>query len=405
MVSKAINGIAISTKHVSKRIVFSYIIDWILILATAAVGGAFSKIQGNRHAFSLDDLSISFPHKPNDTVSFAVLMVVSIVAPGIITFLVSLIFVPGPTASRSTPKSLIWRRRLWEWNTAWMGLGVAVAGAFMVTEGLKDLAGKPRPDLLARCNPDLSNVNKYRVGGLGGALSEAVIVVDWHICQQTDQHVLRDGFASWPSGHSSFSWAGMLYLTLFLCAKFAISIPFLAPTTYSRSHISTFHDASQLPETNGSSPSAHNMKVKIPPRNQAAAPPVYLMILAFVPIGAAFFICVSRYSDYRHAGFDIISGAVIGAVFAWIGFRMYHLPIRQGAGWAWGARSRDRAYYLGLGIPSYVGEEGWDSGKTARVHEDDPECGPLSTTRGGVEDHSEDDMVSGSKNTNHLVGT
>jgi len=79
-----------------------------------------------------------------------------------------------------------------------MGLGLALAGSFMFTEGLKDLTGKPRPDLLARCKPDLSaaSLNRYQVGGLENALSEGAIIVDWHICTNTDMSVLRDGFAS-----------------------------------------------------------------------------------------------------------------------------------------------------------------------------------------------------------------
>lgn len=46
---------------------------------------------------------------------------------------------------------------------------------------------------------------------------------------------------------------------------------------------------------------------------------------------------------------------------AWFAFRWYHLPIRQGAGWAWGARSRDRAFWVGVGVGGYVGVEGWGS--------------------------------------------
>lgn len=38
---------------------------------------------------------------------------------------------------------------------------------------------------------------------------------------------------------------------------------------------------------------------------------------------------------------------------------MYHLPIRRGAGWAWGARSRRRAFLRGVGFPSSLGTDGW----------------------------------------------
>lgn len=324
---------------------------------TAALGGGFSKIQGNRHAFNLYDQAISYPNLP-DTVSVSVLLIVSIIVPGVVSAIVCLLFIPGPTVPSNTPKALIWRRKLWEWNTAWMGLGVALAGAFMVTEGLKDIAGKPRPDLLARCNPDLSKVQQYHISGLGLVNTEGPFLVDWRICQQTSKSVLSDGFASWPSGHSSFSWAGLFYLTLFLCAKFAIAIPFLGQHDYARYHsnvVSTFEQ--RFDKKDGSDTLA-------PARNQAAAPPIYLLIMAFIPVGGALYICVSRYVDYKHAGFDIISGAVIGAIFAWIGFRCYHLPIRQGAGWSWGARSRDRAFILPVGMSGYVGDEGWESEKS-----------------------------------------
>lgn len=92
-----------------------------------------------------------------------------------------------------------------------MGLALSLATAFMITEGLKDLAGKPRPHTLAVCRPNLDLIAQYTVGGLdtlgdaSGALGQAIpIMVDYRICQETDPQVLRDTFASWPSGHSSF---------------------------------------------------------------------------------------------------------------------------------------------------------------------------------------------------------
>ena len=271
-----------------------------------------------------------------------------------------------------------------------MGLGVALAGAFMVTEGLKDIYGKPRPDLLARCQPDLSKLAQYAVGGLGQQFGEAPVLVDWRICQQTDPSILSDGFASFLSGHSSFSWAGMTYLTLFLCAKFAITIPFLAPAA------DNLLDSAAFDET----PSTRRIETDLeraPARNRAAAPPLYLLILAFVPLGAAFYISGSRWSDYRHHGFDIIAGSLLGFVFAWFGFRLYHLPIRRGAGWSWGARTRNRAFYHGLGIPSYVGDEGWESAKAAGPSHLDLETGE-AVTRQGMPDDSEASKLNGRTN-------
>lgn len=342
-----------------------------------------------------------------------VLIVVALVAPGVITAVISLIFVPGPTSHRSTPKALIWRRKIWEWNTAWMGLGLALAGAFMITEGLKDLTGKPRPFMLSVCDPDTSPeaIQRYQVGGLGRSLDSAVpIVVDWHICRSTDKSRMRNAFASWPSGHSSFSWAGLLYLTFFLCAKFAVQIPFLpqTSTTYSRRYISTFDEEVDLeqhqhePTKASSSPSStvSSPPRTVPLRNEAAAPPIYLLILAFVPVGVAFFVSLSRWSDYRHHGFDIISGSLIGIFMAWFGFRWYHLPIRGGSGWAWGARSRNRAFWLGLGRTNYVGDEGWQSAKVVGQH-DLESVQQHYVTGAGLPDHHE---ATAAAPTNGTVG-
>jgi len=134
-------------------------------------------------------------------------MIVGLVIPAGVTFLVCLIFVPGPTASRGTPKSLIWRRKLWEWNTAWMGLALAIATAFMITQGMKLLFGKPRPDLLSRCQPDFDRISETTVNQVGGQVGEvfnaAWVLVTSDICTNQDDDILQDGFKSFPSGHAS----------------------------------------------------------------------------------------------------------------------------------------------------------------------------------------------------------
>lgn len=329
--------------------------------------------HSTRHAFSLSDPSISYPYNP-DTVSVEVLVAVTVLGPAIITALISLL-VPLPT-SPSTPRPLIIRRKLWEWNTAWMGLGLSLASAFMITEGLKDVGGKPRPHLLALCDPDTSpeSIRQHRVGGLGpDELTTSIpILVNWEICRTRDSAALHNAFASWPSGHSSFSWAGMLYLSLFLCAKFGVHIPILLPSTPPR-YISTFDEEPSPSLTNQAADSDHHYRDV---RNRAAAPPVYLVLIAMVPIGAASYIAVSRWFDYRHHGIDILTGSLIGAVCAYLSFRLYHLPIRRGAGWSWGARSRDRAFWLGIGTLSYIGAEGHHSAAYSVNRRHDLEGGP-----------------------------
>jgi hypothetical protein len=80
-----------------------------------------------------------------------------------------------------------------------------------------------------------------------------------------------------------------------------------------------------------------------------------------VPICVAGFISSSRYFDHRHHGFDILFGAVLGSVFAYVGFRLYNVPIPRSDGWAWAARSRRHAFFRGIGYADLVATAGWAS--------------------------------------------
>ena len=147
------------------------------------------------------------------------------------------------------------------------------------------------------------------------------------------------------------SWAGMVYLTLFLCSKFAVTIPYLLPHAYnSKSTISFYTTAAAEGEALASAP-------QTPLRKQAAAPPVWTIILPIIPISTAIYISSTRFSDFRHHGFDIIFGSLMGAIISWASFRLYHLPIRRGAGWSWGPRSASRAWYIGVGVSDYAGDD------------------------------------------------
>jgi membrane-associated phospholipid phosphatase len=103
---------------------------------------------------------------------------------------------------------LIWKRKLWELHTGLLGLALSIVAAWFITNGMKNLFGKPRPDLLSRCQPDLDNVAKYVIGGLRTATTAGQLVSP-NICKNPDHDVLDDGFRSFPSGHSSSSASGM----------------------------------------------------------------------------------------------------------------------------------------------------------------------------------------------------
>lgn len=177
------------------------------ISAIAAAAGGISFSTPYHRPFSPQDFDISYPHG-DDKISTPVLVIVSLVAPALIIFLVSVIFVPGPTIHKDMPTSRTLRIKLWEWNTGWMGLALALASAFFLTEGVKNLTGKPRPDFLNRCDPDLSSdsLATHTVGGVGQKVFNGLVMVSSSICRQQSKDILDDGFKSFFSGHASCSY-------------------------------------------------------------------------------------------------------------------------------------------------------------------------------------------------------
>ncbi|EON97884.1 putative pap2 domain-containing protein [Phaeoacremonium minimum UCRPA7] len=369
-------------------LISSYIFDWIVLIVAGVAGAILGRIDPNKRPFSLEDPDISFPYTEHETVSAPIAFVINTVGPVVIIFIIALVLVPGRTVPKGTPKSLVWKRKLWELHAGWLGLGLSVASAWFITQGMKNLFGKPRPDLLARCQPDIANIAQYVVGGIANVSSNGQLV-SAAICKNTDDSVLQDGFRSFPSGHASSSTAGLLYLSLFIASKFAITFPFLAPAGYTdESSYAAFpsrmirggrnndNGTESFEMVNGArganSFPSHEEELSVPNdpavakrfmqhqatlsavRRQAAAPPVYLLVFALTPFFVAVFISSSRWFDYRHHGFDILFGFMIGMITAYFAFRFYHLPISQGAGWAWGPRSADKAWWAGVGSFSYA---------------------------------------------------
>ena len=150
---------------------------------------------------------------PNRSTSCLLLRLV----PAVIIAFIAIVFVPGPTVPKSTPKSLTWKRKLWELHTGWLGLALSLALAFITTNGMKNLFGRPRPDLLSRCQPDLGSIDKWTVGGISAINGGIGLLVSAGICQQTDTSLLDDGF------RSKYTGVFILIFQLAMCMSVSIS--------------------------------------------------------------------------------------------------------------------------------------------------------------------------------------
>ncbi|KAL2808904.1 PAP2 superfamily-domain-containing protein [Aspergillus granulosus] len=383
----------------SVKVILSYVLDWIVLIAVGITSTIIDTLEPHKRPFSLTDPNISLPYSESETVPLWLLGILIGVFPLVMILIVTFIFVPGATVPRHTPTGLIWRRKLWEFHICTLGFATAHIIAFFFTQGMKNLFGQPRPDLLDRCQPDVDNARDHAVGRFAGE-SLAGQLYSASICQQEDLNILDDGFRSYPSGHSSASAAGLVYLSLFLASKFTVTVPFVRPGAFSEtiSHAAfPSRMATADPLRDGMEGCGVPFPISPKPvygrraqnnakfqslRNRAAAPPLYLLTIALAPFALSIYISASRWFDFRHHGFDILFGYLTGLISAVCSFRYYHLPISGGAGWVWGPRSNDRAFWAGVGRIGYTSqpiEEGVSTAQEAdkghRMRFDEVDCG------------------------------
>ncbi|KAL7266850.1 hypothetical protein RUND412_010585 [Rhizina undulata] len=284
------SGLARGVRRTSVRIFFKYLIDWVVVLAAVAFAGSTSFwAKPNIRPFSPVNPDISFPFQRHTKISTTLLVVLSIIVPAVVTAVASILLTRTPTNS---PRTDAWRTKLYTWNSAWLGLGVSLASAMFITDGIKNLIGRPRPDMLSRCEPDPQLLDQFAYGG--GPL------VGWGVCATlygiNDNGLtvsdLRDGFRSFPSGHSSMSFSGLTYLTIFLLSH---SFP--------------------IPWLNGrASPS---------PRVFSSLPRNFVIAVSMFSFLLAMYVASTRVSDFRHHGTDVLAGSILGITCAIWGWTMY----------------------------------------------------------------------------------
>ncbi|KAG9318728.1 phosphatidic acid phosphatase type 2/haloperoxidase [Chiua virens] len=173
------------------KLIRSYAPDWILTILLAVVFFALNSVHGFRRGFSVNDDTIRFPYAVHERVPDIALYFLALVAPLAIQLIVNLLTV----------------RSFWDYHNSALGLilGLAITGA--ITQFSKITVGRPRPDLLSRCIPISDSQDPTY-----GLSTDA-------ICTQTNQSIMLDGWRSFPSGHSSLSFAGLGFLSFYLAGK------------------------------------------------------------------------------------------------------------------------------------------------------------------------------------------
>ena len=98
----------------------------------------------------------------------------------------------------------------------------------------------------------------------------------------------------------------MLYLSLFLCSKFAIAIAVLSGkvASYQHNHIPDSTEDLEGKQLDSSNSKRTDIK-QLLTRKQAAAPPSCFLIFAAIPVAVSIWICSTRYVEFYHHGIDI----------------------------------------------------------------------------------------------------
>ncbi|KAJ4339549.1 hypothetical protein N0V87_003247 [Didymella glomerata] len=204
--------------------------------------------------FYLSDLRIAYPHALHERVNVAWLFIYAGAIPLLV--LIAWIGVTRPGTHKAHVTLLGW-------------LASMILTLFL-TDVIKNAVGRPRPDLIARCKPAPG--------------TPANTLVTFEVCTETNHHVLHDGWRSFPSGHSSFSFSGLGYLALFVAGQ------------------------------------CHVYR----PRADLAR-----VLLALAPLLGAALIAISRCEDYRHDVYDVTVGSVLGMSVAHYTYRRYYPSLRS----------------------------------------------------------------------------
>ncbi|GLB35424.1 putative acid phosphatase homologues [Lyophyllum shimeji] len=234
-----------------RKLFLSYFPDWILTIALAVAFFLLDKVEGYRRLFSVTDTSLRHPYAVHERVPPLALYFIAFLAPLVIQPVINLLTI----------------RSWWDLHNSTLGLilGLSLTGA--VTQFSKITVGRPRPDVLDRCQLPQ------------GTVDPPFGLTAWQQCTQTDIAILRDGFRSFPSGHSSLSFAGLGFLAFYIAGKL------------------------HLFDRRGHAGKAW---------------------LALAPFSAAALVAISRTMDYRHHWHDVLVGSILGTVISYFTYRQYY---------------------------------------------------------------------------------
>lgn len=247
----------INNHKISALSLNSYIFDWFFYLVILVIFIVYgSTVPPNYHEFSLNDISLMYSYRSEDEVRVPVGILIAI-GVGLPVVQIVVFSLYRGNVSRI--------RKLWDIHAGLLSLTGAMSSQLMVTCILKNICGLPRPDLISRCQPDEQIAPIYELSNIA-------------ICNG-NQQLIDEGFRSFPSGHLSTIFCGMVISSLNIAGKLQV---------FDKRGIS-------------------------------------LKVLSILPLMIACFVACTRISDNRHFLRDVIGGSIIG-MYIGVWFYLQYFP-------------------------------------------------------------------------------
>ncbi|CAN7108020.1 unnamed protein product [Brassica rapa subsp. narinosa] len=164
------------------------------------------------------------------------------------------------------------RRDVYDLHHAVLGLLYSVLVTAVLTDSIKNAVGRPRPDFFWRCFPD----GKAFYDSLGDVICHG------------DKSVIREGHKSFPSGHTSWSFAGLGFLSLYLSGK-----------------IQAFDGKGHVAK----------------------------LCIVILPLLVAALVGISRVDDYWHHWQDVFAGGLLGLVVSTFCYLQFFPPPYHTEAW------------------------------------------------------------------------
>ncbi|XP_017971615.1 PREDICTED: lipid phosphate phosphatase 2 isoform X1 [Theobroma cacao] len=230
--------------------------DWLILLLLIVIDVVLNVIEPFYRFVGEDMMTdLEYPLKDN-TVPFWAVPIIAIILP----FSVILVY-------------YFIRRDVYDLHHAILGLLFSVLITGVITDAIKDAVGRPRPDFFWRCFPDGK--------GVFDPVTKNVMCTGL-------RSVIKEGHKSFPSGHTSWSFAGLGFLALYLSGKIRVFDR--------RGHVAK-------------------------------------LCIVFLPLLIAALVGISRVDDYWHHWQDIFAGGLLGITVSSFCYLQFFPPPYDVEGW------------------------------------------------------------------------